>query len=99
MVEPVEDCLNYCTIIFYVVPPISQNWGPTNFTTPPTGFAAWDGLNGLTINTQALAESSVPTADAPIIGSTPISGGAGGCESAGCDEEGSDESGEVRGSP
>jgi len=38
--------------------PVSQNWGTTNFTTLPTGFAAWAGLAGTSITTQALAESS-----------------------------------------
>jgi endonuclease I len=59
--------------------PASQNWGTANFTTLPVGFAAWNGLSGATINTQALAQSSAPTADATISGSAPTNGGAGGC--------------------
>ncbi|HVP12165.1 MAG TPA: endonuclease [Phycisphaerae bacterium] len=59
--------------------PVSQNWGTANFTTLPPGFAAWNGLSGGTINTQALAESSTPTGNATITGTAPTSGGAGGC--------------------
>ena len=59
--------------------PTSQNWGTSNFTTLPAGFAAWSGLSGTAINTQAKAEASAPTTDAPITGSAPSNGGAGGC--------------------
>ena len=59
--------------------PASQNWGTTSFTSPPAGFNAWNGLSGAAITTQALAETSSPTGDAPIIGNAPYSGGAGGC--------------------
>ena len=59
--------------------PTSQNWGTVNFTTLPTGFGAWDGLSGATINTQAIAETSSPTGNATISGSAPYSGGAAGC--------------------
>jgi endonuclease I len=59
--------------------PTGQNWGTAGFTALPSGFAAWNGLSGGAINTQALAESSVPTGNAPILGIAPTSGGAGGC--------------------
>ena len=59
--------------------PTSQNWGTTNFTTLPAGFAAWNGLSGASITSQALAESSSPTGNAGISDSAPTNGGAGGC--------------------
>lgn len=45
-----------------------ENFGTTGFTTLPSGFAAWNGLNGNTLDTQVEAETSVPSGDA-IIGS------------------------------
>lgn len=59
--------------------PVDQQWGVAGFTTPPAGFAAWGGLSGAGITSQALAESSTPTANASISSSTPANGGAGGC--------------------
>ncbi|MCW5920775.1 MAG: HYR domain-containing protein [Saprospiraceae bacterium] len=46
--------------------PYSQNFGTTTFTAMPTGWAAWNGLNGGSITTQALAEASVPTGNATV---------------------------------
>jgi hypothetical protein len=46
--------------------PYTQNFGSATFTTMPTGMAAWNGLNGGTITSQALAEASAPTGDASI---------------------------------
>ena len=59
--------------------PASQNWGTTSFTSAPAGYAAWNGLSGTTVSTQALAESSAPTGDAVIFGTAPTNGGTGGC--------------------
>lgn len=59
--------------------PVSQNWGTATFTTMPAGWAAWNGLSGASITTQAAAESSVPTGDvAALLTSTPSNGGTGG---------------------
>lgn len=46
--------------------PYTQDFGPASFATMPAGTAAWNGLSGATVNTQALAESSAPTADATV---------------------------------
>jgi Bacterial Ig-like domain/Lamin Tail Domain len=46
--------------------PYTQNFGTTTFTTPPTGFAVWNGVTGETTNTQALAEGSTPTGSATL---------------------------------
>jgi hypothetical protein len=46
--------------------PYSQNWGTATFSTMPAGTAAWNGLNGGSITTQALAESSTPGGDATL---------------------------------
>lgn len=59
--------------------PVTQTWGSTAFTSMPSGFAAWGGMNGGTTSSQALAEATVPTFDATVMGSTPTSGGTGGC--------------------
>ena len=50
--------------------PYTQTWGASTFTAMPTGTAAWNGLNGGAIGTQALAESSVPTGNATITART-----------------------------
>ena len=63
-----------------LTPPFTQGWGSTTFTTMPAGFAAWNGLSGGTVNTQAKAEASVPGGDVTTIRTiTPNDGGAGGC--------------------
>lgn len=46
--------------------PYTQDFGTTTFTTPPAGFAVWNGVNGGTTNTQALAESSAPAGNATL---------------------------------
>jgi hypothetical protein len=58
--------------------PFSQNFGSSTFSSMPTGMAAWNGINGTTTTTQALAESSVPTGDAtvnPLTAATNTTGG------------------------
>lgn len=59
--------------------PVSQNWGGVAFGTMPTGFAAWNGLSGGSITTQAAAEASTPSGNASVATSTPVNGGTGGC--------------------
>jgi hypothetical protein len=46
--------------------PVSQNFGAATFTTMPTGFAAWNGINGGSVTSQALAEASAPVSNATI---------------------------------
>lgn len=46
--------------------PYAQSFGATTFTSMPIGTAAWNGLSGATITSQALAETSAPTGDAGI---------------------------------
>ena len=50
--------------------PYSQNFGAATFTSMPVGTASWNGLGGDVINTQALAEASVPTGDATVTAAT-----------------------------
>ncbi len=58
--------------------PVAVDWGTAGFSALPPGFAAWNGVSGSATTTQALAENSTPTADAPILTSAPVSGGTGG---------------------
>jgi endonuclease I len=44
--------------------PYSQDFGTIPFTGLPSGIAAWSGLSGVSINTQALAAGTTPTANA-----------------------------------
>jgi hypothetical protein len=46
--------------------PYSQNFGTTSFSSFPSGVQGWNGLNGGSISTQALAEASTPTGNATI---------------------------------
>ncbi|MFN3908513.1 MAG: beta strand repeat-containing protein, partial [Flavobacterium sp.] len=46
--------------------PYSQDFGISTFTTMPAGMAAWNGLNGGDITTQASAEGSTPTGNATL---------------------------------
>lgn len=46
--------------------PFTTDFGTTTFTTAPAGFAVWNGVSGGSVNTQALAEASSPTGNAPI---------------------------------
>ncbi len=50
--------------------PINQNFGTTSFSSLPAGFAAWNGVNGNSITTQALAEQTAPTGDASFTART-----------------------------
>lgn len=50
--------------------PYSQNWGTVSFSVLPPGTAAWNGLNGASITTQAAAETSVPTGNATVTAAT-----------------------------
>jgi endonuclease I len=59
--------------------PVSQNWGVSAFSSMPPGFAAWSGLSGGSITTQAAAEASDPPGNATIMTTTPSDGGTGGC--------------------
>lgn len=65
--------------------PLSQDFGTTTFTTAPAGFAVWNGVSGGAVNSQALAEASVPTGNATIAAATASSttGGAYGYASGG----------------
>lgn len=59
--------------------PLTNHWGTTGFTSLPAGFAVWQGVSGSSTTTQALAESSVPTADATAVNTNePVSGNQGG---------------------
>jgi len=46
--------------------PYAQNFGATSFATLPPGLAAWNGLNGGTVNSVVAAAGSAPTADATL---------------------------------
>lgn len=79
----------FCALVFFssqlfsqINPPprainFTENFGTTGFTTLPSGFAAWNGLNGNSLDTQAEAESSVPTGNATV-GSRATTTGTGG---------------------
>lgn len=58
--------------------PYSQNFGSSTFTAMPTGMAAWNGLNGGAITSQALAEASAPTGDATVTALTAATSATGG---------------------
>lgn len=56
--------------------PYSQNFGTTDFSTYPAGFAGWNGVSGAATSTQPLAEATVPTGNATLIsGPAGTSGG------------------------
>ncbi|HSW46181.1 MAG TPA: endonuclease [Phycisphaerae bacterium] len=59
--------------------PVIQNWGSSSFSTMPDGFAAWNGLNGGTVDTQYKAEVSAPSGNATLFTAAPVNGGTGGC--------------------
>lgn len=46
--------------------PYTQNFGTSSFSSYPAGVQGWNGLNGGSISTQALAEASTPTGNATI---------------------------------
>lgn len=50
--------------------PFSENFGTSGFTSMPAGMASWNGLSGVSIKTQALAETSVSSGDATIVART-----------------------------
>lgn len=50
--------------------PYTQNFGTASFSTYPAGVQGWNGLNGGSVSTQALAEASNPTGNAPITAAT-----------------------------
>ena len=50
--------------------PYTQNFGTATFTTAPAGVAVWNGLNGGSISSQALAEGSAPTGNATLTAAT-----------------------------
>ena len=52
--------------------PFSQNFGATPFSTLPAGVAAWNGLNGGSIDTEAKAAASVATGDAAVLTATSV---------------------------
>ena len=52
--------------------PYSQNFGTTTFTAMPSGMAAWSGISGAGVTTQALAEASVPNANATLTATSTI---------------------------
>jgi endonuclease I len=58
--------------------PYFQGFGTAAFSSLPAGVAAWNGVNGGSVNTQALAEASVPSGNSQV--STATSGQTtGGC--------------------
>src|SRR5574337_1050790 len=57
--------------------PFSENFGTSGFTSMPAGMASWNGLSGVSIKTQALAESSAPSGDATISSRTSTTNTAG----------------------
>lgn len=59
------------------VPPITQNFGTTSFSSLPAGFAAWGGLSGAALSTQATAEGSAATANATVSAQTTVQTGGG----------------------
>ncbi len=59
------------------VPPITQNFGTTSFSSLPAGFAAWGGLSGATLSTKSTAESSAATANATVLAQTTVQTGGG----------------------
>lgn len=52
--------------------PVTQDFGTTTFTSLPSGFVVWNGISGAAINTQTLAEASVPLSNATITAATAI---------------------------
>ncbi|MBK7084171.1 MAG: hypothetical protein IPH53_05700 [Flavobacteriales bacterium] len=52
--------------------PFVEPFPSGTFSTYATGFQGWNGLSGAVINTQALAEASVPTGDATITAANPV---------------------------
>jgi hypothetical protein len=50
--------------------PFTQNFGTTAFSANPTGFVGWSGHDGSTINTQALAEATIPSWNTTITSQT-----------------------------
>jgi hypothetical protein len=52
--------------------PYSQNFGTTSYNTLPAGWAAWNGLNGNTVDSQADAENSAPGGNAPVTATAAI---------------------------
>ena len=58
--------------------PFSVNFGSASFTSLPAGVAVWNGLNGGSVSSQALAEASAPTGNATLTAATAAqtSGGA-----------------------
>jgi hypothetical protein len=50
--------------------PYSEGFGTTSFNILPSGFSAWNGLSGTTVNSLALAEASNPTGNAGITART-----------------------------
>ncbi len=52
--------------------PFVEPFPSGTFSTYATGFQGWNGLSGAVINTQGLAEASVPTGDATITAANPV---------------------------
>ncbi|NBU73276.1 MAG: hypothetical protein EBS53_17860, partial [Bacteroidetes bacterium] len=50
--------------------PFTVDFGSSTFTSLPAGVAVWNGLNGGSITTQTLAESSAPTGNATLTAAT-----------------------------
>lgn len=57
--------------------PYSQNFGTATFTAMPAGMAAWNGLNGGSVTSQGLAESSAPSGNAGLTAATAVQTGGG----------------------
>ncbi|MEO8615589.1 MAG: endonuclease [Luteolibacter sp.] len=57
--------------------PYSQNFGANTFTVLPAGMAAWNGLNGGSVDTSAKAALSVPNGDATLSIATAATTGGG----------------------
>ena len=50
--------------------PYSQDFGTSAFNVLPQGIAVWNGFNGSSVNTQAIAEQTVPVGNATIVART-----------------------------
>jgi hypothetical protein len=52
--------------------PYAQDFGTAAFAVLPAGFGAWNGMSGAAILSQAAAEASVPTSNAPLSSATGV---------------------------
>lgn len=57
--------------------PFSVNFGTSTFTSMPAGMAAWNGLSGASVSTQATAETTAPTGNATVTAASVAQAGGG----------------------